>query len=652
MTSVAGFNSYPSGPLLSGPLLGECGAGTARVWAQGRDGSRLELVVAEAGGVERTAQAVPSESEFFCVVLELAGLDPSRRYEYWLRSAHGETARYPLRQFPADDVRKLRLTFGSCYKDYKTPVQPIFDAIRGESPHCFLMLGDTCYFDEDDWKSEGAMVRAHLRNRNHGSLRPLVASVPTLSIWDDHDFGPNDSDGRYEGKDTSLRVWKRLWAQRRYGLPAVPGVFSSVRVGPAEVFLLDVRYYRRSRERLLGDSQWSWLSQALAASRAPVKLLASGSQFLPEVAGQPPFGWECWRRDAPKELEKLVTFLADNDIRGVLLLSGDPHLGYVMHQPGQLLADGRRAPELFEVTSSPLANRPWPTQIMPAESAARPRFDAAVQIELGVPNYGRLDIDLDRNEVLLTLHGSDGDELARRAVKLSELAVRQKSLRITAALVPSKGHDGGANAAYARAYLFRGSEYVRVNLSGASAAGRTSSRIDSGYPKSTSAGFPGAFPVPRPERSALGFDAVLATSSERLYFFSGGGYTRYDLAKDHADPGYPRYIARHWKGLFAGDFAGAFLTGPDIACFVHGSECIHYDLAKDRAEPGFPRPLRAAFPGTFADGEHADAAIAWSDGCVYFLVAGAWRCHDLRTGRAVPEKTHPDSGDWLSFLSP
>ena len=70
-----------------------------------------------------------------------------------------------------------------------------------------VLLGDNCYFGEDDLKSEQAMMLAQLRSRNHPEFRRLVCDISTLAIYDDHDFGPNDADGHFAGphRDSQTR---------------------------------------------------------------------------------------------------------------------------------------------------------------------------------------------------------------------------------------------------------------------------------------------------------------------------------------------------------------------------------------------------------------------------------------------------------------
>src|SRR4029079_16257432 len=116
------------------------------------------------------------------------------------------------------------------------------------------------------------------------AFRRLSSAVPTLGIWDDHDFGPNDSDNRFSGKDMAFRAFRRSWANARWGAPGAAGVFSSVRMGPAEMFLLDSRTHKNFPARtMLGESQLVWLVESLAKSTAPVKIIASPTQVLADA---------------------------------------------------------------------------------------------------------------------------------------------------------------------------------------------------------------------------------------------------------------------------------------------------------------------------------------------------------------------------------
>ena len=412
-------NSLREGPVLAGPMAGECGETDAFIWAQARDISPITLVVDghDEGLIRRLA--LPVWDEWLCVVFHVEGLAPGTTYTYTVESDHGTTAPQRFRTAPPPEARRARIAFGSCFWDHVDPNLAIFDSIRRERPDLFLMIGDNCYYGEPDWQSQHTMMLAQLRSRNSVPLRRLLAEVPVLGIWDDHDFGPNDSDGSFTGKPTAKQVFCRVWAQRAYGTRDVPGIFSVVRWGPVEIFLTDGRWYRQEKRHILGDAQLAWLCGRLRASDARVKLLVSGSQILPEAAVG--LEWECWRRDAPGELAALTAYIEQHDIRGVVFASGDVHLGYLLHATGRSLGQNRRGPDLWELTASPLANEPWHETI-----TGLGLRDPYLVSEHATHNYGLLDVDLDRAgaEIRLVLADAHGRPLVSQPIALESLRVR------------------------------------------------------------------------------------------------------------------------------------------------------------------------------------------------------------------------------------
>jgi alkaline phosphatase D len=598
-------NSLPEGPVLSGPMTGECGETDAFVWAQARDRSPLTLVVQRAGGDLRVV-AEPLWDEWLCVVFHVEGLDPDTAYTYVVESVHGQTPAQRLRTAPRPDARRARIAFGSCFWDYVDRTLTIFDAIRREEPDLFLMIGDNCYFEEPDWQTPHTMIEAQLRSRNSVPLRRLLAEVPTLAIWDDHDYGPNDSDGSFAAKADALATFRRVWAQRSYGTAEVTGIFSVVRWGPVEIFLTDDRWYRKEKRRILGEAQLAWLCDRLARSDAPVKLLVSGSQVLPQAAAG--LDWECWRLDAPGELAALTAFLEEHDIRGVVIASGDVHLGYLLHAPGRALPGARRGPELWELTASPLANDPWHETI-----TGRGLYDPTVLAEHATCNYGVVDVDLDRAgaEVRLVLADAEGNTLAEQPIALSSLAVRPEAPRLSAVV---RLDD--------RLYFFSGGRYVRWETrTGAPAPG---------YPHPITPGWRGLAPG--------GFDAAVAWPNGRVYFFKGNGYVAYDLATEQALPGYPKYVAAEWHGLWAEGLDAALVTGAK-AYFFRGGEYLRFDVAADRADAGYPCSIEAGWPGLWPDG--IDAAVTMPDGKAYFFKGDACIAWDLAADRVEPGYPRP-----------
>jgi alkaline phosphatase D len=619
--SFAGYNSHAEGPLLAGPMLGEAGETFARVWFQARDESPLTLTLHRPDG-DVTMTLVPSAEEWLCGVFQVDDLAPGESHEYTLSSDSGESGRYRLFTAPRADARCLKVAFGSCFF-YFDRRAPVFAAIRAERADVFVMAGDNCYYVSDEWASTPAMMGAQLRNRNHPDLRPLAESTPILGIWDDHDFGPNDSDGRFPNKAASLDVFRRLWAQRTYGSPATTGIFSTVRLGPVELFLLDGRYERIEGDQILGRAQLDWLFERLKASSAPVKLLVSGSQVLPEAAAT--LGWECWRRDAPAELDRLIAFLAEHDVRGVVFASGDVHLGYLLHEAGRALSGGHVSSELWELTSSPLANDTWTDTI-----ARLGRPDRFIVKELESVNYGIIDVDLDRRgeEIRLVLKDERGALLVSQAVALDQLRVRP-----AAAVKAPTPHEAPADApeklcpvawSNGKAYVFTGARYTRVDLA--------QGRVDAGFPRAIAASWSGIWPS--------GIDAAVLWNNGKAYFFRGSRYYAFDVARDRGEPG-PRDVATYFRGLWRGGVDAGLVWNNGKAYFFKGADYIRYDLARDCADPGYPKPIASGWKGLWPDG--VDGAFIGSDGAAYFWKGGESIRHDMDADAAEPARAIDDA---------
>lgn len=344
-----GCGSCAPDPVTHGPLVGAVGPDRARILVR-TDASREVTVLVHdeedpaAPVLATTALTAPADD--FTAVLDVEGLAASRRYRAFLdvegapSSAEASFRTAP----PAGAATTLRLGFGSCAR--VTP-QPIFEVVRRETPDVFLFGGDNHYADSARLDALWGHLRAGLE---HPARAAVVASTPTLAIWDDHDFVGNDSNGTWAGKDTALRAFEDYWANPSLGVPGTPGVFSTFTWGDVELFLLDVRMHRSpdhdASGSLLGEAQTAWLEERLAASRATFKVLVSGTIWSPSIG-------ETWL-DFPGARERLFDFLRARSIGGVVLLAGDVHRSMVRRIP----RDGAYA--LPEIIASPLATpRTW-----------------------------------------------------------------------------------------------------------------------------------------------------------------------------------------------------------------------------------------------------------------------------------------------------
>ncbi len=373
---------------LSGPFTGEIELSTTNTFTDSR---RLSLTTTKA--------------EDYVLKWHLSGLEPATRYYYRFK-VEGETPRYQERVPPfhtktaPPEGARLRFTvaFGSCTRILHDRVQNIWPTLYRVQPDLFFWLGDAIYGDSLD---PDILAEEWRRQRGVASLQPVNHAIPQLATWDDHDFGLNNYDRRHPGKAEALEVFKRYWANPSYGLPDAPGVFFQYRYGGIDFFFLDVRYHRdpnkepdHPEKTMLGKQQLKWLQESLAASDSPFKVLISGSGWS---KGKGPAGdaWSAFLH----ERNKLFEYIRKNEISGVILLSGNTHMGELNAIPWS----EKGGYDFYDLVSSPLAqtaNEPNYSRV--PEIRIRPMFTRE-------DNFGLLQFDLTGDPVLrFNLIGASG----------------------------------------------------------------------------------------------------------------------------------------------------------------------------------------------------------------------------------------------------
>jgi hypothetical protein len=185
-----------------------------------------------------------------------------------------------------------------------------------------------------------------------------------------------------------------------------------------------------------------------------------------------------------------------------------------------------------------------------------------------------------------------------------------------------------------KAYLFNGPQYFRYNPK--------ADRVDPGYPAAIAGNWPG-FP---PDFQA-GIDAEIVWSRQKVYFFKGDQYLRYDIATDRVDPGYPLAIAGHWPGLWTSNIDAGVVWPNGKAYFFRGSQYIRYDIATDKADPGYPAAIQDGWPGfppSFAAG--VDDAVVWNNGKAYFFKGSEYIRYDIAADKTDAGYPQPIAGSW------
>ncbi len=377
-----------SARLRSGPMLGYAELTEASIWVQTTAPAEVRVRYRPEGesGEGRTSPPVQAnEDRDLTALFVLPNLEPGTRYAYEILvngapagfaggGTSGSFSTQPFWQWRGNPP-EFTVAFGSCYyaNEPKSdrPGTPygsdpgIFRTIAAMKPDLMIWLGDNIYYREPDFGSIAAMKRRNALAREEPALQPLLATTHHYAIWDDHDFGPNDSTWINRYWKESLDIFKTYWANPTYGAHGIDGVFSWFSWEDVDFFLLDDRMYRTPErapetpdKTMLGREQLRWLEHALSYSRAPFKIVVNGSQVLNSNARD-----ECFAHYATEQKE-LLDWIVKNRIRGVVFLSGDRHETELI----------RVTPEgsypLYDFTSSPLTA--GLTNPMPAEEQNNP----------------------------------------------------------------------------------------------------------------------------------------------------------------------------------------------------------------------------------------------------------------------------------------
>ena len=191
------------------------------------------------------------------------------------------------------------------------------------------------------------MAARYRRQRAFEPLQPLLTAAPQLAIWDDHDYGPNDSDASYVLKGETLKLFQRYWPNPSYGLPDVPGTFGFARYGDVTSSCSTIATTARPTAAPDGPDKTMFgaAPARVAEAGADRSRRATASRSSPAAAssGTGPAASRAGTSSATEQ-QAFADWLAQQKIDGVIFLSGDRHFG-------ELLRD-RAARRLSAATNS------------------------------------------------------------------------------------------------------------------------------------------------------------------------------------------------------------------------------------------------------------------------------------------------------------
>ena len=296
---------------------------------------------------------------------DLTDLSEDTVYHYVI-IANGR--RYPLEgtlQFKTVKVRQpysFAIGCSSCaggtlgqFSSYGVSNSKVFDAIaqykykadgRDSNLDLFIHMGDLHYRNDlpiiglkeaylDDYRYNYDLVMDRTRQRN------LYQNIPLAYIWDDHDYGTNDSDGSYNLKYVASKVYRERvpYYPLVEELSASEGrgaIYQSFIIGRVRFIMTDSRFHQNPLATLdspdgtiLGKQQREWLFKQLITGkkqqendREGLTIWVNSIPWIDRPTNSSTNSWNQFDR----ERMQIANFIKQNNIDKLMMISGDAHM--------------------------------------------------------------------------------------------------------------------------------------------------------------------------------------------------------------------------------------------------------------------------------------------------------------------------------------
>lgn len=246
---------------------------------------------------------------------------------------------FPVRGFDYSQTLE-KIVFASCLD--QTKPAPILKSILNEKPDFLLMLGDNIYAATADKKP---ISDQYIKLNQNSDWLTLRKNIPTMAIWDDHDFGVDDGDKNNPEKEIARSEFLKHfhYIKSSFDDRKQTAIYHAKTIGPigkqVQFIMLDLRYDRDALEsqqfenykkplkipttdknlKLMSEAQWRWLEKKLQEP-AQLRFLVSPIQFLAED-----HIFERWSL-FPHEKARMIQILKKLKAKNLFILSGDRHL--------------------------------------------------------------------------------------------------------------------------------------------------------------------------------------------------------------------------------------------------------------------------------------------------------------------------------------
>jgi hypothetical protein len=339
--------------VLARPLSSSSSSGS--VGAAGGDTDALDL----------SSWSAASAASHINLPVQLSGLEPDVKYEYQVvfRSAlpaerAGPTGRFRTLPDPDSSSPMRKVTFASSSCSMKNRMLggvelEAYSRISASAPDLdfMLFLGDFVYVDVPwgiGYSGIGYGANRELYDVEYrGTLddkhvNAFLRNTPTFWMFDDHEINNDWAGGNDEARyNASISSWERYLGAVNPPAVAEKAAYYSFDAGAAHVFMTDSRSLRdQEKGVVIGAAQLAalqqWLLEQQRSHPKEWKIIAS-TPGVSRNEPDPTASWNCRcprceplsdanRAQCPDELDQgILQFVEDNNITGVMFVSGDTH---------------------------------------------------------------------------------------------------------------------------------------------------------------------------------------------------------------------------------------------------------------------------------------------------------------------------------------
>jgi len=406
--------------LLGGPLLGAVLPTGISIWVRSVKPATIEAEVTDGRNTFRSAPVSSSFDSDLSAILKFETLRPSTAYTYKIiinGTLEVKNPDYAFKTLPAEaDLADVRIAFGSCPHRYALGGERLYQTICSANPSAMLILGDVAVQDRDN--DIGLHRADYLLRDFHPAWNHFACKIPVFVTWDDHDYFNNDKAGIPKGytnqdRQNVRKVFCNSWNNPSCGFEKeAEGVFFRTRLGPCDVIMLDGRYFRTGQKgSFLGLRQMEWLKKQLLDCKGPFIILSCGTMWSDYVSA----GKDSWGVWDPEGREALFQFIEDNNISGVLFISGDRHgaRGFTIPRKSGFA--------FYEFQAASLGSR---TAVI--ESIGK--WDTELYGTVGIFAFGEFTFNTSRSvpEVTFRLIQEGGDVIYEKTLTVDELTPGKK----------------------------------------------------------------------------------------------------------------------------------------------------------------------------------------------------------------------------------